>query len=275
MSRAWKRRLGGVALSGLLVFLAFAAPAAAAGAAAAGAARSRSGARHEPRRHQAEGPRRGAGQPRHLVRLRGPVVGEAVHAADRLQGEHEGRRELGRHDRPDLDRAVRRRVGVRKRERAAHVARRRRPDQHGLHPELCGRPGGDQEPVVQQPRRQAVRRPHGRGPNLLMFRTDARPEGHEQLGRDLGQVGALQRQALDLRRLDLHRGRGRLPEGDAARPEDRRTRTSSTTSSSARRSTCSRSRLRRSATTGPATSRSRCRRSRTRTLSSARPGRTR
>ena len=124
MSRAWKRRLGGVGLSGLLVFLAFAAAGCGGGGGGSGSSAeqiSGLGTSLDDIEQKA----RDEGQVNLVIwaGLRGPVVGEAVHAADRLQGKHEGRRELGRHDRPALDRAVRRRVRVRQRERAAHVAR--------------------------------------------------------------------------------------------------------------------------------------------------------
>ena len=50
-----------------------------------------------------------------------------------------------------------------------------------------------------------------------------RPRGHDQLGRDLGgrRLAGLRGEDLDLRRLDLHRGRCRVSEGDAARSRDR------------------------------------------------------
>ena len=65
--------------------------------------------------------------------------------------------------------------------------------------------------------------PHGRGPNYLMFRTADVPEDDGHVGRHLGGRPArqVQGQDLDLRRLDLHRRRCALPQGDAARPRDR------------------------------------------------------
>ena len=58
--------------------------------------------------------------------------------------------------------------------------------------------------------------PHGRGPNLLMFRTDAVPKDTNSWAVIWDKSAPYNGQALDLRRLDLHRGRGRLPQGDAA-----------------------------------------------------------
>ena len=63
--------------------------------------------------------------------------------------------------------------------------------------------------------------PHGRGPNLLMFRTDEVTPCSGQLVRHLGREHAPQGEDLDLRRLDLHCGRRALPEGDAAGPRNR------------------------------------------------------
>ena len=65
--------------------------------------------------------------------------------------------------------------------------------------------------------------PHGRGPNYLMFRTDDVPEDTDSWGViwEDDRAREVQGQDLDLRRLDLHRGRRALPEGDAARPRDR------------------------------------------------------
>ena len=71
--------------------------------------------------------------------------------------------------------------------------------------------------------------PHGRGANLLMWRTDKVDAGARQLERRLGRELAVQGQGDGVRQPDLHRGRGALPEGDPARPGDRERRTSSTT----------------------------------------------
>ena len=82
--------------------------------------------------------------------------------------------------------------------------------------------------------------PHGRGANLLMWRYGQGAAGAGLVGRGVRRELALQGQGHGLRQPDLHRRRGAVPEGDAAGPGDRRTRTSSTTSSSRRPSTCSR-----------------------------------
>ena len=55
---------------------------------------------------------------------------------DRLQGQREGRGQLVRDGPADEDRRVRRRVGFRRRDVAAHRRRRRLCRQHGPHPEL-------------------------------------------------------------------------------------------------------------------------------------------
>ena len=51
------------------------------------------GPRLDARRDPGEGEGRGPGQPRHLGWLCGQVLGRRVHQADRLQGQHEGRRQ--------------------------------------------------------------------------------------------------------------------------------------------------------------------------------------
>ena len=61
--------------------------------------------------------------------------------------------------------------------------------------------------------------PHGRGPNLLVFRTDEVTETTDSWAPVWD--GSLLRQVVDLRRLDLHRRRSRVPDGDPARPRDR------------------------------------------------------
>ena len=83
----------------------------------------------------------------------------------------------------------------------------------------------------------------------------------------------VQGQDQRVRRSDLHRGCRRVPEGPSARPGDHRSRTSSTTSSSMRPSTCSSSSIRTSVSTGR-TPRSRSTRSPTGTSWSARRGST-
>ena len=68
--------------------------------------------------------------------------------------------------------------------------------------------------------------PHGRGPNVLVFRNDILPADTNSWAPIWD--GSQQGQAVDLRQPDLHRRRGRLPQGDAAGPRGSRTRTSST-----------------------------------------------
>ena len=119
---------------------------------------------------------------------------------------------------------------------------------------------------------QAYGVPHGRGANLLMWRTDKVKPAPDSWGAVFDDELALQGQGHGLRQPDLHRRRGAVPEGDAAGPRASTTSTSSTTSSSRRPSTCSRSSARSSASTGRTTPRSR-RRSRAATRCSARPGR--
>ena len=72
--------------------------------------------------------------------------------------------------------------------------------------------------------------PHGRGSNLLMWRTDQVTPAPTTLGPDVRPGERLQGQHL--RRADLHRRRGRRPDEDQARRSASRTRTRSTTPSS-------------------------------------------
>ncbi len=92
-----------------------------------------------------------------------------------------------------------------------------------LHPELRGRAGGHQEPGLQQPGRPGVRCSARPRPELPHVPQRHRPRGHDQLERDLGgrRPAGVRGEDLDLRRLDLHRGRCRVSEGDAARSRDR------------------------------------------------------
>ena len=97
------------------------------------------------------------------------------------------------------------------------------PSNPELRPELRGRAGGDQEPGLQQPRRRAVRRaarPRAQLPDVPHRRVPEDTDSWSVIWED-DQLGQVQREDLDLRRLDLHRGRRALPEGDAARPRDR------------------------------------------------------
>ena len=82
--------------------------------------------------------------------------------------------------------------------------------------------------------------PHGRGANLLMWRSDKIKQAPDSWGAVFDQASAEQGQGHGLRQPDLHRRRGAVPEGDEARAQDRQRSTSSTTSSSRPPSTCSR-----------------------------------
>ena len=65
--------------------------------------------------------------------------------------------------------------------------------------------------------------PHGRGANLLMFNKDVVKPAPDSWGVvfDASPEREVQGQGHGLRQPDLHRGRGAVPEGDAARPRDR------------------------------------------------------
>ena len=82
--------------------------------------------------------------------------------------------------------------------------------------------------------------PHGRGANLLMWRTRLVKPPPDSWGVVFDES---RRQGQDhgVRQPDLHRRRRAVPEGDPARPGASTTPTSSTTSSSTPPSTCSRS----------------------------------
>ena len=62
--------------------------------------------------------------------------------------------------------------------------------------------------------------PHGRGANLLMWRSDKVPGAAGLVERGLRPGLAVQGQPDRLRQPDLHRRRGAVPQGDQARPED-------------------------------------------------------
>ncbi len=147
-----------------------------------------------------------------------------------------------------------------------------------LIPNYAERARGAQEPAAQHASTASPYGvPHGRGANLLDVPQRRGARRRPTRGTSSGTTisSAVQGQDLRLRQPDLHRRRCRLPQGDAARPRDRRTRTSSTRSSSTRPSTCSRSRRRYVGEYWSAMPRSRSRRSRTATAPSGRPGRTR
>ncbi len=91
-----------------------------------------------------------------------------------------------------------------------------------------------------RPRREPADVPHRQG---VSPRADL-------VGRGVRRRLAVQGQGHGVRLADLHRGRRALPDEDQARTSASRTRTRSTTSSSPRRSTCSRSRTPTSASTG-------------------------
>ena len=63
--------------------------------------------------------------------------------------------------------------------------------------------------------------PHGRGANLLMWRSDKVDPAPDSWGAVFDAELALQGQGHRLRQPDLHRRRGAVPQGDAARPRDR------------------------------------------------------
>ena len=92
--------------------------------------------------------------------------------------------------------------------------------------------------------------PHGRGANLLMFNTTVVPEPTDSWSVVFDGGSAVQGQGHRLRLRDLHRRRGRLPDGDQDRSSGSPTRTRSTRPSSRRPWTCSSSSARTSASTG-------------------------
>ena len=170
-------------------------------------------------------------------------------------------------------RPVRRRVGVRQRERCgscrggdvAPIERRTRS-------RTTRTSSGAQVPAVQQHRRQATTASRTVGARTCsLYRTDV-VKGTDQLG--VIWTSPVQGQALGPGRPDLHRGRRRLPEGDPAGPEDQQP-------VRARRQAVQRGRRPAQAAAAAdqevlgADSRRDRSRSRTRTPSSARPGRTR
>ena len=112
--------------------------------------------------------------------------------------------------------------------------------------------------------------PHGRGSNLLMWRTDQVTPAPTTWAADVRPGQRLQGQRL--RRADLHRRRGRRPDEDQARARDQEPVRARRHPVRRRRSTCSSSRSRRSPSTGSTTS-SRWTTSEPATRTSARPGR--
>ena len=117
-------------------------------------------------------------------------------------------RDVGRgvhpvHDQPG---AVRRHLGVGRREPAPRPRRLRPADEHRPDQELPGHLRGAQEQAVQHGRRRLLRHPHGRGSNLLMWRTDAVTPAPTTWAADVRSGQRLQDEHL--RRADLHRRRG-------------------------------------------------------------------
>ena len=116
--------------------------------------------------------------------------------------------------------------------------------------------------------------PHGRGWNVLAWRTDVVKPAPDSWSVDLEREQPVQGEDLDLRRLDLHRGRRRVPQGDATRPEDRQPVPAQRGAVQRRGRPAEDAEAERRRVVG-ATTRSRSSRTRTRTSSSGRPGHTR
>ena len=137
---------------------------------------------------QIDGEGRGRGEPRHLGRICGQVLGRRLHQTDRLQGQHEGRSQLGRHGGSDRDRGLGRRLGLGRCDVAPHRQGRRRSCQLRPDAELRRHLRRVEEPVVQQRRRCRLWR--AARPRAQLPRVPQRhPAGeHEQLGADLGRL---------------------------------------------------------------------------------------
>ena len=145
-------------------------------------------------------------------------LGDAVRAADRLQGQREDRQHLRRDGAADAHRSVRRRVGVRRRHAAADLRRRRRAGQH--------RPGAQLRDDFVVPQGQVVEfggRPDvrdsarlGRQPADVQHRRGARRA--ELLGRGVRRRRQVQGQGHRLRLPHLHRRRRAVPVQDQAGP---------------------------------------------------------
>ena len=114
--------------------------------------------------------------------------------------------------------------------------------------------------------------PHGRGANLLMWRTDKVDPAPDSWGAVFDPELAVQGQGDGVRQPDLHRRRGALPEGDAARPRDRQRLRARRQAVPGRRRPAQAAERASSASTGRTTPRSRPR-SPAATRSSAPPGR--
>ena len=148
--------------------------------------------------------------------------GRAVHEADRLQGRDQGRRDVRRHDRPDLDRPVRRRLGLRQRERAPDEARGRRAGQHGPDPQLRRRRRRAQEPGLQLAGRPGLRR--SARPRAEPARCGGRDVVNPAptAGRSSGTQNNPYKGKISIYDDSIFiADAAALPEGDAARPRDR------------------------------------------------------
>ena len=166
----------------------------------------------------------GAGRPDRLGRLRRTGLVETVRTEDRLQGQQQGRRHLRRNGAADAHRPVRRRLGLRQRLGAAGRRRRRRPGQRRPRPQLQDDLQRPQGPALQHLRRRPLRHPARARREPADVEHQRRQTGAHLLGRDPrpAKGGQIQGQDQRLRRPDLHRRRGRLPEGPPARPGDRK-----------------------------------------------------
>ena len=191
---------------------------------------------------------RGRAQPDLLGRLlRGRLdrpegrLGHRLREGDRLPGQRQGRRHLRRDGEADGERRVRRRLGLGQCERTARRRRPRRSRQRRPGAELRDGVRGPQGSAVQHVRRHPLRNPaRARGePADVEHGDNVDADGRLLVG-DPRPRGGVEVHGQDqrLRRPDLHRRRGALPEGAPARPRDRRIRTSSTRTSSTPRSTC-------------------------------------
>ena len=198
-----------------------------------------------------------------------------VHGGDRVHGQHEGRRHLGRHDHAHADRRVRRRRRLRQRQRPAHDDRRRRTDQRRSSsrttPTSTRAQGAGSTTASTASRYGVPARARLQPPGVPHGRGSPAPTSWSVIWED---PNALRGEDLDLRRLDLHRGRRALSQGDAARARDRqpvlpRRRAVQRGSRPAEEAGCARA-----SNYWPGDSRSRSQSTRTATAWSARRGRT-
>ena len=153
-----------------------------------------------------------------------PAVVEAVRTEDRLQGQQQGGRHLRRNGAADAHRAVRRGLGLGQRHRRAWsraVTSTRSTSTSSPTTRRSSTTSRTSPTTRSTASHYGI--PHGRGANLLMWNDDDVKPAPDLLGRDPRPEtgGQVQGQDQRLRRPDLHRGRGRLPEGPRARPGDR------------------------------------------------------